>query len=160
MSAKPHRNTIHVEDSEILAHHAHEAEQYVLRVHAPRCAARAEPGSFAHLTCDPQLPLRRPLSIMRTDSEAGWVEFLYKAVGRGTSLLARRKPGQRLSVMGPIGTPFTLHPERRRPVLIGEKVVATATVTGKNAPTMTIQLKTEVVNAEGQIAVSGSARVK
>lgn len=119
MSAKPHRNTIHVEDAEILAHHEHAAEQYVLRVHAPRCAARAEPGSFAHLTCDPQLPLRRPLSIMRTDPKAGWVEFLYKAVGRGTRLLALRKPGERLSVMGPIGKPFALHPERRRPVLIG-----------------------------------------
>jgi dihydroorotate dehydrogenase electron transfer subunit len=119
MNAKPHRDTIHVEDAEILAHHAQEADQYVLRVHAPRCAARAEPGSFAHLTCDPQLPLRRPLSIMRTDPEAGWVEFLYKALGRGTGLLARRQPGERLSVMGPIGKPFTLHPEHRRPVLIG-----------------------------------------
>ena len=119
MSVKPHRNTIHIEDAQILAHHAHEAEQYVLRVHAPRCAADAEPGSFAHLSCDPQLPLRRPLSIMRADPEAGWVEFLYKAVGRGTGLLARREPGERLSLMGPIGKPFALHAERRRPVLIG-----------------------------------------
>jgi dihydroorotate dehydrogenase electron transfer subunit len=119
MSAKPHRNTIHVEEAEILAHHGHAAAQYVLRVHAPHCAAHAEPGSFAHLTCDPQLPLRRPLSIMRTDPAAGWVEFLYKAVGRGTGLLARRAPGERLSVMGPIGRPFALHAERRRPVLIG-----------------------------------------
>ena len=119
MSAKPHRNTIHVEEAEVLANHAHAAEQYVLRIHAPRCAADAEPGSFAHLTCDPQLPLRRPLSIMRVDPDAGWVEFLYKAVGRGTGLLAGRKPGEKLSVMGPIGKPFALHAERRRPVLIG-----------------------------------------
>ncbi|APZ41969.1 dihydroorotate dehydrogenase electron transfer subunit [Acidihalobacter ferrooxydans] len=119
MNAKPHRDTIHVEDAKILAHQAYPAEQYVLRVHAPRCAAEAKPGSFAHLTCDPQRPLRRPLSIMRTDPEAGWVEFLYKAVGAGTALLARRRIGETLSLMGPIGKPFELHPERRRAVLLG-----------------------------------------
>lgn len=48
----------------------------------------------------------------------------------------------------------------RRPVLVGEKVSASATVTDKNAPTMTIQLRTEVRDAEGRVAVSGSARVK
>lgn len=119
MSAQPHRNTIHVEDAQILAHDPHPSGQFILRVHAPRCAADAEPGSFAHLTCDPQLALRRPLSIMRTDPKAGWVEFLYKTVGRGTALLSHRRPGESLSLMGPIGRPFELHPSRQRPVLIG-----------------------------------------
>ena len=116
---KPHRNTIFVEEAEILAHEAFDGAQHILRVQAPKCAARAEAGSFAHLQCDPMLPMRRPLSIMRVSKEAGWVEFLYKAVGEGTRLLATREVGETISVMGPIGKPFAFHPARTRPLLIG-----------------------------------------
>ena len=45
--------------------------QFVIRLRAPQCAAAATPGSFAHLTCDPLLPMRRPLSIMRADAARG-----------------------------------------------------------------------------------------
>jgi dihydroorotate dehydrogenase electron transfer subunit len=119
MMPKPHRNTIFLEDAEILSQQAYAAEQYVLRVQAPQCAAKAKPGSFAHLQCDPQLPMRRPLSIMRVSANAGWVDFLYKAVGDGTRLLARRKPGERISMLGPIGTPFMPDPARPRCLLLG-----------------------------------------
>lgn len=119
MNDRAHRDTIFVEECEILAHEAHPGAQHILRIRAPRIAAHARPGSFAHLQCDPLLPMRRPLSIMRVDAQAGWVDFLYKAVGEGTRLLARRGTGETLSVMGPIGTPFTPHPERPRTLLIG-----------------------------------------
>jgi len=116
---KPHRGTIFVEDAKVLSHEAFAGDQYILRVHAPQCAQKAAPGSFAHLQCDPMLPMRRPLSIMRTDPRAGWVEFLYKAVGEGTRLLARRVTGETLSVMGPIGTPFKPHGDRPLTLLLG-----------------------------------------
>lgn len=116
---KPHRGTIFVEDAKVLAHEAFAGEQYILRVQAPRCAEKAQPGSFAHLQCDPMLPMRRPLSIMRTDPRAGWVEFLYKAVGEGTRLLSRRKAGETISVMGPIGKPFQPHGDRPLTLLLG-----------------------------------------
>lgn len=119
MNDTTHRDTIFVEESEILAHEAHPGAQYILRIRAPRIAAHARPGSFAHIQCDPLLPMRRPLSIMRVDAQAGWVDFLYKAVGEGTRLLARRGTGEFLSVMGPIGTPFTPPPGRPRTLLIG-----------------------------------------
>jgi len=119
MNDRAHRDTIFVEECEILAHEAHPGAQHILRIRAPRIAAHARPGSFAHLQCDPLLPMRRPLSIMRVDAQAGWVDFLYKAVGEGTRLLARRGTGETLSVMGPIGTPFTPHPGRPRTLLIG-----------------------------------------
>lgn len=118
-AAKPHRGTIFVEDAEILVHQAHPGEQYVLRVRAPKCAAHAQPGSFVHITCDPALPMRRPMSIMRVSREDGWVEMLYKAIGEGTRLLAQRHVGDAISVMGPIGVPFTPDPARPRALLIG-----------------------------------------
>jgi dihydroorotate dehydrogenase electron transfer subunit len=118
-TTRPHRNTLFVEDARILAHDAYPGEQHVLRVHAPRCASHAQPGSFAHLQCDPSLPMRRPLSIMRVDADAGWVEFLYKAVGTGTRALAARVPGDILSMIAPIGIPFTLQRQRPRTLLMG-----------------------------------------
>ena len=116
---KSHRNTIHLEDAEVLSHQAYAGEQYVLRVHAPSCARHARPGQFAHLQCDPALAMRRPLSIMRVHAEQGWVDFLYKAVGKGTRLLSQRQTGESVSVLGPIGQPFQTSPERPRALLMG-----------------------------------------
>ena len=111
-----HRDTIFLEEAEILSHQAHEGEQFALRLQAPECARRGRPGSFVHLTCDPGLPLRRPISIMRVDPERGWIELLYKRVGRGTELLAQRQAGEKISLLGPIGTPFKPTPDRHRPL--------------------------------------------
>ena len=116
---RPHRGTIFQETGEILAHHDAGAGQWILRVHAPQCARAAAPGQFAHLQCAPELPMRRPLSIMRVEREAGWVEFLYKVVGRGTRALSQQMVGDRVSVLGPIGQPFRLNPERPRRLLLG-----------------------------------------
>ncbi len=113
------RGTLHLEDARVIRQTAYDGEQFVLRLAAPRCAARAQPGSFAHLTCDPAIPMRRPLSIMRADPDAGWIEVLYKVLGPGLHALAARKPGDTVSIIGPIGKPFIVHPERPRPVLIG-----------------------------------------
>jgi dihydroorotate dehydrogenase electron transfer subunit len=114
-----HRGTIFLEDGRVLDQKAFDAEQYVIRIEAPRCAARAEPGSFAHVGCDPTIPMRRPLSIMRADARAGWIEMLYKVVGTGLHALAARKAGDTVSVLGPIGRGFTAHPDKPRALLVG-----------------------------------------
>lgn len=121
MSGAPraHRGTIFLEDAAVLGHQEFAGGQYVMRLAAPRCAAAATPGSFIHLTCGPDLPMRRPLSIMRASAEGGWVEVLYRIVGHGLAELALRKPGESLSCLGPIGRGFTLHQERLRLLMIG-----------------------------------------
>ena len=101
-----HRGSIALEDGRVLGQHAYPGEQYIIRIEAPRCAARAQPGHFAHLTVDDGIPMRRPLSIMRADAEAGWIDILYKVVGPGLAALARRRAGETLSVLGPIGQGF------------------------------------------------------
>jgi dihydroorotate dehydrogenase electron transfer subunit len=116
---KESRGTIFLEDARVLQQTAYDGSQYVLRLGAPRCAAHAHPGSFVHIACDPSIPMRRPLSIMRADAAAGWIEVLYKVVGPGLHALAARKPGDATSILGPIGKPFTLHPDRPRPLLVG-----------------------------------------
>lgn len=114
-----HRGTIFVEDATVMSHERFDADQYLLRLSSARCAEHAEPGSFAHLQCSKDLPMRRPLSIMRTNKQAGWVEYLYRNVGLGTHALAQRQVGESISVMGPIGKPFVASANKSRPLLIG-----------------------------------------
>ena len=59
------------------------------------------------------------MSIMRCNPEQGWLDILYKVHGRGTTLLSRRKEGETLNLLGPIGIPFRLTGYRKRPLLIG-----------------------------------------
>jgi len=112
------RGSIALENAEILAHEAHEANQYVLRLRAPSTAARARPGTFVHIQCTSGIALRRPLSIMRTDP-SGWIEVLYKPVGAGLAALTKRHPGESLSVLGPIGNGFDIPDRVRYIVAIG-----------------------------------------
>ena len=116
MSYEPNRGSVFLEDARVLAQHAHAGNQFVLRVHAPRAARRAEAGSFAHLTCDASVPMRRPLSIMRASPDEGWLEFLYKPRGPGLDLLATRRSGETVSVLAPIGVGFVV--DRARPRLL------------------------------------------
>ena len=119
MSGREHRGTIFVEDAELLSQQEYPGQQFVIRLRAPKCAAAATPGSFAHLTVDPQVPMRRPLSIQRVDAKAGWIEILYKIVGPGLEALSKRPVGSTISVLGPIGNGFKPSPERPRALLVG-----------------------------------------
>ncbi len=115
--AQANRDTIFVEDGELLSIDGFPGEQFIMRIRAPKCAANSQPGSFVHLTCADELPMRRPLSIMRVEDD--WIEILYKIVGHGLRLLSQRKPGDTISVLGPIGQPFRPSPERPNALLIG-----------------------------------------
>jgi dihydroorotate dehydrogenase electron transfer subunit len=119
MTERPHRGTIFVEDAELLSQQEYPGQQFVIRLRAPKCAAAATPGSFAHLTVDPQIPMRRPLSIQRVDAKAGWIEILYKIVGPGLEALSGRPVGSTISVLGPIGNGFKPSPGRPRTLLVG-----------------------------------------
>lgn len=118
-TAQAHRGTIFCEDARVLAHEAHPGGQYILRLQAPACARAASPGTFVHLRCDADIPLRRPLSIMAAQGDEGWIEVLYKVVGHGLAALSRTAPGQSLNLLGPIGQGFRLDPDRPRALLLG-----------------------------------------
>ncbi len=105
------------EEARVLRHEDRGSGQFHLVLRAPRAAARAEPGTFAHLTCHPLIPLRRPFSIMGVEGQA--LSFLYKVVGRGTRWLSRAREGETLSLLGPIGRPFAVPGDKTRPLLIG-----------------------------------------
>jgi len=94
----------------------------------------SEPGQFLMLgpgaeagvpRQDPLLP--RPMAIYRDASLAGsrvegagaQIEVLYRVVGRGTTLLSEAVPGQRISLVGPLGRGFSLEAGSAAALLVG-----------------------------------------
>jgi dihydroorotate dehydrogenase electron transfer subunit len=77
-------------------------------------------GQFLNLrvdeACDPLL--RRPFSAYRIEKSS--IEIVFNVVGRGTAALRRKKQGDVLDVLGPLGKPFkTVDPGFDTGVLIG-----------------------------------------
>lgn len=118
-TAQANRGTIFVEDATVVEVCKYPGDQFVLRLHAPKCAARATAGSFVHIQCDQVIPMRRPLSIMRVDAKNGWIEILFKIVGEGLRALGDKEAGDIVSVLGPIGHGFEPTHGRPKSLLIG-----------------------------------------
>ena len=115
----PTRGTIFSETASVIRHDEYDADQYILRLGAKKTAAHAKAGNFVHIQCDKQLPMRRPMSIMRADAKQGWIDILYKVHGEGTRLLSKQSINSELEILGPIGQPFKLENYRKKPLLIG-----------------------------------------
>lgn len=115
-TARANRGTLFVEDASVVSVRNFPGQQFITRLAAPKCAVHATAGSFVHVQCDEHIPLRRPLSIMRADRQAGWIEIYYKIVGEGLRALSQKEAGDILSIIGPIGRGFT--PARERPKLL------------------------------------------
>lgn len=79
-----------------------------LTLNARSIAGTCVPGQFVEVRiADSTEPLlRRPLSIHRAG--ASRIEILYEAVGKGTELLSRKKTGESLDMIGPLGNGFTV----------------------------------------------------
>lgn len=67
-----------------------------------------EPGQFVHVKVSNGLDpmLRRPISIASINKEEGKFTIIYRKQGRGTSLLAEKKPGEMVDILGPLGNGF------------------------------------------------------
>jgi len=73
---------------------------------APEITPKAHPGQFVNIRLrDVYEPLlRRPFSIHRAHGKI--IEIMYEALGRGTEILSRKKPGAYLDIIGPLGNGF------------------------------------------------------
>ncbi len=79
----------------------------------PGIARGAKPGQFMQVRCsdgfDPLL--RRPFSIHRIPSSVSRIpkiEILYEVIGKGTEVLSKKRAGEFLDVLGPLGNGFTV----------------------------------------------------
>jgi len=74
---------------------------------APKIAKEAHPGQFVNIrVTDGVAPLlRRPLSIHGVVKGLK-IKIIYETLGKGTQILALKKPGEFLDVIGPLGNGF------------------------------------------------------
>jgi dihydroorotate dehydrogenase electron transfer subunit len=83
-------------------------DYFLFRIEALAMASEAQPGQFLMIRVndgwDPFL--RRPISVHAR--EQGALEIFFQAVGRGTDLLARKREGDALDIIGPLGKGFDL----------------------------------------------------
>jgi len=90
-----------------------------LRFFSPRIARESNPGNFVHIRINENgFPLlRRAFSIHCLVREKGTFDVLFKVLGPGTKLLAQKRPGQELDVLGPLGNSFST-PKRPKDEII------------------------------------------
>ena len=72
-------------------------------------------GQFLHIKCGDGQLLRRPISvaIANLDEPEDLVALIFEVRGEGTEWLARRKKGDKLDVLGPLGNGFDISKEGR-----------------------------------------------
>jgi dihydroorotate dehydrogenase electron transfer subunit len=81
---------------------------YRMGLAGPDLEVRWEPGQFFMLKIGQGIDplLRRPFSIHWM--EKGYLEILYRVVGKGTARLPSLRPGEKVDLLGPLGRGFTI----------------------------------------------------
>lgn len=89
-----------------------------ITIRAPDIAGISKAGQFVHVRVDETFNpfLRRPFSVGPIEGDQIRLIFLVK--GRGTEILARKKPGDEVDLIGPLGNPFQTHYNGEYPVLV------------------------------------------
>lgn len=81
------------------------------------------PGQFVHIRVSDSFEplLRRPISIASINDEKSEMTIIYRAEGRGTTLLSKKVEGEEVDVLGPLGNGFPVAEtaEGETAVLIG-----------------------------------------
>lgn len=96
-----------------------------LTVVAPGMAELAKPGHFVAVQVggpESSMLLRRAFAIYEVKERGvygGTVEFVFAVHGKGTAWLARRRPQDRIDLVGPLGKPFRLPASPVTATLVG-----------------------------------------
>lgn len=83
---------------------------FLIRFTAPNISRSVKPGQMIFIrTTKRETPLlRRPFAIFDADTEKGAVDVLFGVVGKGTTVLSRKREGDEIDVIGPSGNGFLL----------------------------------------------------
>lgn len=90
---------------------------FVMKIAADSIVKKIQPGQFIHIRVSKGLEpfFRRPFSVCRAQK---YVKIFYEPIGRGTKILAAKKKGDELDILGPLGRPFTLPPQGIKQVVM------------------------------------------
>jgi dihydroorotate dehydrogenase electron transfer subunit len=81
---------------------------YVLTFVSRRIAESTSPGQFVNIKADDSIEplLRRPFSVYFSEDED--VQIIFHVIGKGTAALRKKRAGDTIDVLGPLGVPFSL----------------------------------------------------
>ena len=136
-------------EAPILAHEQLAEYEFELTLDAPQIATGAQPGQFVQVLYDQTYRpfTRRPFSIYKPRPEAGTFSIVYLARGVFTQGLRRKRAGERLSIVGPLGNSFQPdpRPECRHILVAG----------GVGAPPMQV-LAERICGAAPTVVINGA----
>ena len=94
---------------------------YKFSVIAEKIVEISKPGNFIEIRINENLDpfLRRPISIYNLDKENGILEFIFQVKGKGTELLSKKKEGDLIDIIGPLGNGTFKIDEYRNLAIIG-----------------------------------------
>jgi dihydroorotate dehydrogenase electron transfer subunit len=94
---------------------------YRMKIASAYISQHAAPGQFVNIKCCDGINalLRRPISICTVNPAEGTIDIVYQIKGTGTELLAGKQPGERVDIIGPLGTPFDLSEKYKRIAVVG-----------------------------------------
>lgn len=114
----------------VLSNHEISPGYYRMQILAPGYAATAQAGQFVMFRVQRSLPplLRRPFGIFRTGFLAPdcdgmppkeFIELVYKVVGLGTEIMQELHEGDKIELLGPLGSGFDLGDSEEEKILVG-----------------------------------------
>ncbi|NIR52956.1 dihydroorotate dehydrogenase electron transfer subunit, partial [candidate division KSB1 bacterium] len=94
---------------------------YLMRMHCPFIAETVLPGQFVNIKVNDELIplLRKPFSVCRRSKDEGWIEVLWKIVGKGTEIMASYRSGETANILGPLGRSYTIPADLEVASLVG-----------------------------------------
>lgn len=94
-----------VEKVELVKKEQIKSDIYKYSVKSDEMANQAKPGQFLEIRVTDSIEpfLRRPISIHNVKKDEGIIEFIFQVKGKGTELLAERKEGELIDIIGPLG---------------------------------------------------------
>lgn len=99
---------LHELTAEVVSFRMRGPHYWVMGFEAPAIAAQTRAGQFVNILLQPGPLLRRPFSVYTITGSV--IEIIFKPVGEGTRLLSGLRPGDRVSLLGPLGRTFTFDP--------------------------------------------------
>ncbi len=91
---------------------------FLLKIHSPKVSNSIRPGQFLNVrVSESYYPLlRRPFSVC--DVEGEFFYLLFNIYGEGTKILAKKRNGDSIDVLGPLGNGFNLEGEYETAVIV------------------------------------------
>lgn len=97
---------------------------YSLRVSCKEIAKEIKEGQFVMIRCGEDFDplLRRPFSIYKYDPDKGQLEFAYLLKGKGTDIIKKLKPGDKVDLLGPLGNYYEISEKSKGIAVLGRGV--------------------------------------